>query len=51
MTVIETISPASAMREVLAAYPGAQRALFTRYHIGGWNAQLACWAKWPEQVR
>ena len=23
------------MREVLAAYPGAQRALFTRYHIGG----------------
>ena len=23
------------MREVLAAYPGAQRALFRRYHIGG----------------
>ena len=23
------------MREVLEAYPGAQRALFRRYHIGG----------------
>ncbi len=23
------------MREVLAAYPGAQRALFRRYHLGG----------------
>lgn len=29
------ISPASTMGEVLEAYPGAQRALFRRYHIGG----------------
>jgi rhodanese-related sulfurtransferase len=31
----QTISPASTMREVLAAFPGARRALFRRYHIGG----------------
>jgi rhodanese-related sulfurtransferase len=30
-----TIHPQSTMREVLDAYPGAQRALFRRYHIGG----------------
>ena len=30
-----TINAASTMQEVLAAYPGAQRGLFTRYHIGG----------------
>jgi rhodanese-related sulfurtransferase len=30
-----TITPESSMRDVLAAYPGAQRALFRRYHIGG----------------
>ena len=35
MTEIETISAASPMRAVLAAFPGAQRALFRRYHIGG----------------
>jgi rhodanese-related sulfurtransferase len=29
------ISPQSAMREVLEVFPGAQRALFRRYHIGG----------------
>ena len=29
------IGPASTMAEVLEAYPGAQRALFRRYHIGG----------------
>ena len=29
------ISPGSTMREVLDAYPGAQRALFRQYHIGG----------------
>lgn len=29
------ITAQSAMREVLAAYPGAQRALFRKYHIGG----------------
>jgi rhodanese-related sulfurtransferase len=34
-TVVETISAQSAMREVLEAFPGAQRALFRRYHIGG----------------
>jgi len=35
MTATETIGAQSAMREVLEAYPGAQRALFRRYHIGG----------------
>jgi len=29
------IAPQSTMRDVLEAYPGAQRALFKRYHIGG----------------
>src|SRR5688572_25301833 len=33
-TVTE-ISPTSTMREVLEVFPGAQRALFRRYHIGG----------------
>src|SRR5207302_193242 len=35
MTATETIGAQSTMREVLEAYPGAQRALFRRYHIGG----------------
>jgi rhodanese-related sulfurtransferase len=30
-----TIGPESLMHDVLALYPGAQRALFRRYHIGG----------------
>jgi rhodanese-related sulfurtransferase len=30
-----SITPQSPMREVLEAFPGAQRALFRRYHIGG----------------
>src|ERR1700678_3017632 len=30
-----TINSQSRMREVLEAFPGAQRALFRRYHIGG----------------
>ncbi|MDB6121623.1 MAG: molybdopterin-synthase sulfurylase [Pedosphaera sp.] len=30
-----SISPQSKMSEVLAAYPGAQRAMFRQYHIGG----------------
>ena len=30
-----TITPQSTMQEVLEAYPGAQRALFRQYHIGG----------------
>jgi len=29
------ITPRALMREVLEVYPGAQRALFRRYHIGG----------------
>jgi len=34
-TVEETIRPSSTMAEVLEEFPGAQRALFRRYHIGG----------------
>jgi len=34
-TEIESITAASTMRELLGVYPGAQRALFRRYHIGG----------------
>jgi rhodanese-related sulfurtransferase len=34
-TETETITPQSTMSQVLEAYPGAQRALFRRYHIGG----------------
>ena len=30
-----SISGESTMAEVLSVYPGAQRALFRRYHIGG----------------
>ena len=33
----KNISPQSTMRKVLDAYPGAQHALFQRYHIGGCN--------------
>jgi rhodanese-related sulfurtransferase len=32
---VMSISPQSTMREVLEAYPGAQRALFRGFHIGG----------------
>ena len=35
MTATEKVNPGSAMREVLQVFPGAQRALFRRYHIGG----------------
>lgn len=35
MTAVSNIHSGSTMREVLEAYPGAQRALFRRYHIGG----------------
>src|SRR5262250_2500150 len=35
MLATQNITPASTMAEVLEAYPGAQRALFRRYHIGG----------------
>jgi rhodanese-related sulfurtransferase len=30
-----TLGPESPMRDVLETFPGAQRALFRRYHIGG----------------
>lgn len=32
---MSAVGPASTMHEVLEAFPGAQRALFRRYHIGG----------------
>ena len=32
---MSTVSPQSTMREVLEAFPGAQRALFRGFHIGG----------------
>ena len=35
MLTADSISAQSTMGEVLRAYPGAQRALFRRYHIGG----------------
>jgi rhodanese-related sulfurtransferase len=35
MTASEIIGQQSTMSQVLEAYPGAQRALFRRYHIGG----------------
>ena len=33
--ITETIDPNTTMQELLRAYPGAQRALFRKYHIGG----------------
>lgn len=38
MTATAKITKRSTMQEVLEAYPGAQRALFRRYHIGGIDA-------------
>jgi rhodanese-related sulfurtransferase len=35
MNSTATIDPSITMRELLDQYPGAQRALFRRYHIGG----------------
>ena len=35
MTAVKKIAPGSTMQEVLEIFPGAQRALFRRYHIGG----------------
>lgn len=35
MSTTTTIDPQMTMRELLKEYPGAQRALFRRYHIGG----------------
>ena len=34
-TAPETITPQTSLQTVLEVYPGAQRALFKRYHIGG----------------
>jgi rhodanese-related sulfurtransferase len=34
-SIANTIDPSIAMRELLERYPGAQRALFRKYHIGG----------------
>lgn len=34
-TAQETITPQTSLQKVLEVYPGAQRALFKRYHIGG----------------
>ncbi len=35
MSTTDTIDPSVTMRELLVQFPGAQRALFRRYHIGG----------------
>jgi hypothetical protein len=35
MSITTTLDPQMTMRELLQHYPGAQRALFRRYHIGG----------------
>ena len=35
MNSVAAIDPSSTMGELLAQYPGAQRALFRKYHIGG----------------
>src|SRR4051812_4944238 len=35
MSTTTTFDPSMTMRELLQHYPGAQRALFRRYHIGG----------------
>ncbi|MGA9776793.1 MAG: hypothetical protein WBS33_00820 [Verrucomicrobiia bacterium] len=35
------INSQSSMREVLEVFPGAQRALFRRYHIGGCSSCVA----------
>ena len=35
MTATETIGPQSTMQQVLDAFPGARRALFKKYHLGG----------------
>lgn len=35
MTATSTINPALPLRDILAVYPGARRALFRKYHVGG----------------
>jgi hypothetical protein len=41
MIAAEPINPGSMMHEVLEIFPGAQRALFRRYHIGGCTSCVA----------
>ena len=38
MQATTKITKRSTMQEILDAYPSAQRALFSRYHIGGCNS-------------
>ena len=38
MSTTPTVTKRSTMQEVLQAFPSAQRALFSRYHIGGCNS-------------
>ena len=38
MTTGSTITKRSSMQDVLQAFPSAQRALFSKYHIGGCNS-------------
>jgi rhodanese-related sulfurtransferase len=45
-TEITPLSPEMTMAEVMAAYPGAKRALFANYHIGG----CAKCAYYPEET-
>jgi rhodanese-related sulfurtransferase len=33
--VMNSLTPQTSMRDVLAAFPGARRALFRKYHLGG----------------
>lgn len=35
VTVTDSLSPQTTMQDVLAAFPGARRALFRKYHLGG----------------
>ena len=35
MSTTTSLDPQITMRDLLQLYPGAQRALFRRYHIGG----------------
>src|SRR5438105_2227471 len=47
---LNEIGPRSTMREVLEVFPGAQRALFRRYHIGGCSSCAFQPAESLEQV-
>jgi rhodanese-related sulfurtransferase len=47
---VEQIGPQSTMGDVLEAYPGAQRALFRKYHLGGCSSCAFSPAETLEQV-